>query len=155
MTQSLAIIEYLDEVLPEPALLPGDPLARARVRSLAQMIAMDVHPINNLRVLGYLKEQFGADDEAITRWFRHWVREAFGAFEKALGDGEADGSLLPRQRCDAGLPCRSAYEQTGGFRFHSTIIRRSHELERPSQLCQPSLPQHQKASPTMNNGRLT
>jgi maleylpyruvate isomerase len=91
LTQSLAIIEYLDEVLPEPELLPGDPLARARVRSLAQMIALDVHPINNLRVLGYLREQFGADDVAIERWFRHWVREAFVALEKRLATEKQSG----------------------------------------------------------------
>lgn len=76
LTQSLAIIEYLDEIIPQPPLLPSDPAGRARVRSLADMIALDIHPINNLRVLAYLKNHFGADDEATAEWFRHWVSEA-------------------------------------------------------------------------------
>jgi maleylpyruvate isomerase len=83
-TQSLAIIEFLDETVPEPPLLPGDAEGRARVRSLAQMIALDIHPINNLRVLAYLKEHFGADDAAQVTWFRHWVAESFGPLEKRL-----------------------------------------------------------------------
>jgi maleylpyruvate isomerase len=85
-TQSLAIIEFLDETIPEPPLLPCDPPSKARVRSLAQMIALDIHPINNLRVLSYLREYFGADDEAIARWFRHWVNEAFGPLERRLSE---------------------------------------------------------------------
>ncbi|WP_292138293.1 maleylacetoacetate isomerase, partial [Mesorhizobium sp.] len=73
LTQSLAIIEFLDETSPEPPLLPKDPAGRARVRMLAQMIACDIHPVNNLRVLTSLRTLFGAGDEDITNWFRHWV----------------------------------------------------------------------------------
>jgi len=82
--QSLAIIEYLDEICPEPPLLPGDAYGRARVRILAQMIACDIHPLNNLKVLNALKNRFGADQAAITEWFRTWVAETFGPLEARL-----------------------------------------------------------------------
>lgn len=84
LTQSLAIIEWLDETFPSPALLPSDAQGRARVRSLAHIIALDVHPINNLRVLFYLRDHFGADDEAQAAWFRHWANLAFEALETRL-----------------------------------------------------------------------
>lgn len=84
ITQSLAILEWLDETHPEPALLPDTAIGRARVRSLAQMIALDIHPINNLRVLFYIRDHLGADDDAQATWFRHWVAEAFGALEQRL-----------------------------------------------------------------------
>ena len=84
LTQSMAIIEYLDETIPEPPLLPVDARGRARVRSLAGVIALDVHPVNNLRILAYLRSTFGADDEAVAQWFRHWVVEAFQALEARL-----------------------------------------------------------------------
>jgi maleylpyruvate isomerase len=84
LTQSLAIIEWLDEVYPDPALLPRDPWGRARVRSLAQIIALDIHPINNLRVLQYLGQTFGADEAQQAVWFCHWVGEAFHALEARL-----------------------------------------------------------------------
>jgi maleylpyruvate isomerase len=83
-TQSLAIIEFLDEIVPEPPLFPKDASERQRVRSLAQMIAIDIHPINNLRVLAYLKAHFGADEAAQAAWFRHWVTDAFAALEQRL-----------------------------------------------------------------------
>jgi maleylpyruvate isomerase len=81
LTQSLAIIEYLDETHPEPPLLPADPVARARVRALAQMIACDIHPVNNLRVLHYIEQDFGQDADGKATWFRHWVAETFAPFE--------------------------------------------------------------------------
>ncbi|TIM80249.1 MAG: maleylacetoacetate isomerase, partial [Mesorhizobium sp.] len=71
LTQSLAIIEFLDETRPEPPLLPQDAPGRARVRMLAQMIACDIHPVNNLRVLTSLRTLFGAGDEDVANWFRH------------------------------------------------------------------------------------
>ncbi len=89
--QSLAILEYLDEVHPNPALLPDNALARARVRSLAHSIALDIHPINNLRVLKYLRAEFGAEDAAVTRWFQHWVAGSFEAIEKRLSSEAATG----------------------------------------------------------------
>jgi len=81
--QSLAIIEYLDEILPEPPLLPAEPLARARVRQMALLVACDIHPLNNLRVLRQLK-QMGISEEARLDWQRHWMREGFQALESML-----------------------------------------------------------------------
>jgi len=83
-SQSMAIIEYLDEVHPEPALLPHDPAGRAHVRALAQSIACEIHPLNNLRVLKYLVRELKLDDEAKNTWYRHWVREGLMAFERQL-----------------------------------------------------------------------
>jgi maleylpyruvate isomerase len=83
-TQSMAVIEYLDEIHPEPPLLPHDPVGRAHVRALAQSIACEIHPINNLRVLKYLVTELKLDDEAKNTWYRHWVREGMEAFERQL-----------------------------------------------------------------------
>ncbi len=84
LAQSMAIIEYLDETHPEPALLPADPLGRAQVRALAQSIACEIHPLNNLRVLKYLVKELGAGEEAKNTWYRHWVRSGLEAFERQL-----------------------------------------------------------------------
>jgi maleylacetoacetate isomerase/maleylpyruvate isomerase len=84
LSQSMAIIEYLDETHPEPALLPRDPLGRARVRALAQLIACEIHPLNNLRVLKYLVNELKVDEEAKSTWYRHWVRGGLEAFEREL-----------------------------------------------------------------------
>ncbi len=84
ITQSLAIIEYLDEIAPEPPILPRDPYGRARVREIAYIVGCDIHPVNNLRVGLYTKEKFGAGDDDIARWHRHWIRTGFGALEKML-----------------------------------------------------------------------
>jgi len=84
LSQSMAIIEYLDETHPTPALLPADALGRARVRALAQSISCDIHPVNNLRVLKYLAKELKVEDEAKNTWYRHWCREGLVAFEKQL-----------------------------------------------------------------------
>jgi maleylpyruvate isomerase len=91
LMQSLAIIEYLDEVHPEPSLLPGDALGRARVRAIAQMIALDIHPINNLRVLAEIRARFSADEDAVAAWFRRWVEATFGPLEILLASDRATG----------------------------------------------------------------
>ena len=91
LTQSIAIMEYLEEVEPEPALLPGSSLDRARVRALAAMIACEIHPVNNLRVLGRLKSQFGATDAQAAEWFHHWVAETFVPLETMLADDPRTG----------------------------------------------------------------
>lgn len=85
LTQSLAIIEYLDETYPEPALLPMDALGRARVRALALVVACDIHPLNNSRMLKYLEQELHAGETARNQWYRHWVVEGFKALEKLLG----------------------------------------------------------------------
>ncbi|WP_374409543.1 maleylacetoacetate isomerase [Hydrogenophaga sp.] len=84
LSQSMAIIEYLDERYPEPALVPREAVARARVRALAQSIACEIHPINNLRVLKYLSGTLKVDEEAKNTWYRHWVRTGLEAFERQL-----------------------------------------------------------------------
>jgi maleylpyruvate isomerase len=87
--QSLPIIEYLDETYPSPPLLPRDAKGRARVRALAAIVACDVHPINNLRVLRYLLRPLGHDEAAVETWYNHWIAEGFGALERLLaGDGQ-------------------------------------------------------------------
>jgi len=89
LTQSLAIVEYLDETHPEPPLLPRDALARARVRAIALAIACDIHPLNNLRVLRYLTRDLGLSEDAKNRWYRHWVETGMAAVEAMLA-GHAD-----------------------------------------------------------------
>lgn len=82
--QSLAIIEYLNEIYPKPGLLPSTAVSRAQVRSLCLMIACDIHPLNNLRVLKRLRHQFHADEASVTNWYFHWLKEGFDAFEHQL-----------------------------------------------------------------------
>lgn len=81
ISQSLAIIELLEELYPEPALLPPQPLARAQVRSMALAIACDIHPLNNLRVLNYLRERLALTDSAVSAWYAHWIAEGFAGLE--------------------------------------------------------------------------
>ncbi|MET3512324.1 maleylacetoacetate isomerase/maleylpyruvate isomerase [Pseudacidovorax sp. 1753] len=88
-SQSMAIIEYLDELHPEPALLPRDAAARAHVRALAQSIACEIHPLNNLRVLKYLVRELKVSEEAKNDWYRHWVRDGLVAFERQLAASPA------------------------------------------------------------------
>jgi maleylacetoacetate isomerase len=83
--QSLAIIEYLEEIQPVPPLLPSDPVARARVRSAALAIACDIHPVNNLRILNYLRREMGQPQDAIDAWIKHWIAEGFGPLEAIAG----------------------------------------------------------------------
>ena len=79
--QSLAIIEYLDARFPSPRLIPAELVARARVQALAQLIACEIHPLNNLRVLKYLRGELKLDETAVSRWYSHWIAEAFGPLE--------------------------------------------------------------------------
>ncbi|MCZ2497537.1 maleylacetoacetate isomerase [Xylophilus sp. Kf1] len=142
LSQSLAIIEYLEECFPQVPLLPVDPAGRARVRAMAQTIACEIHPVNNLRVLNYLQHELAVEPAARTVWYRHWVRLGLEAFERQLagvpaslrgrfchGDAPtlADCCLVPqifnarRFDCDlSGLPrSLAAYEACmalGAFR---------------------------------------
>jgi maleylacetoacetate isomerase len=122
ITQSLAIIEYLDEIQSEPRLLPGDAVSRANIRAFALAIACDIHPINNMRVLNYLKGPLHGDQAAVDHWYRHWVETGLAACERLLPRGErqfcfgdqptvADACLIPqlynarRYNCDlTGMP---------------------------------------------------
>jgi len=87
LSQSLAIMEYLDQTHPQPALLPNDPAGRARVRSLSLLVACEIHPLNNLRVLQYLKRQLGQNEEQINTWYRHWVADGLLKLEADLSKG--------------------------------------------------------------------
>jgi maleylpyruvate isomerase len=132
LTQSLAIIEYLEETHPQPALLPRDPFQRARVRAFALAIACEIHPLNNLRVLNKLRADFGADQKKIETWYCHWIGSGLGALEtmieaKAAAKGVcfgqepglADVCLVPqmanarRYACDlAGAPSLVAIDES-------------------------------------------
>ena len=87
LVQSLAIIEYLDETHPKPPLLPADPIGRAHVRAIAQMIACDIHPLNNVGPLRYLKHKLGHEQAAIDAWYHHWVIDGFEAVEAVIKPG--------------------------------------------------------------------
>ncbi len=91
LIQSLPIIEYLDEAHPEPPLLPRDAAGRARVRALAAIVACDIHPLNNLRVLRYLHRSMSQDEAAIEIWYNHWIDDGFRAFELLLGEDSRTG----------------------------------------------------------------
>lgn len=99
LTQSLAIIEYLDETHPERPLLPDSAAARARVRAIAQTIACDIHPINNLRVLQYLTRELGASEDQKNAWYRHWVEGGLAAVEAMLANDARTGLF-----CDGDAP---------------------------------------------------
>lgn len=109
LTQSLAICEYLEERYPEPSLLPANAVDRARVRALVGLLAIEIHPLNNLRVLKYLTGELGIDEDTKLGWYRHWIAEGFDALEAMLagdprtgrychGDqpGLADACLVPQ-----------------------------------------------------------
>ena len=87
LIQSLAIIEYLDEVHPQPPLLPQDAVARAKIRAMAQLIACDIHPLNNVGPLRYLKNELGQPQAKIDAWYHHWILDGFDALEGLIGDG--------------------------------------------------------------------
>lgn len=89
--QSPAILEYLEDSYPEPALLPADLRDKAYVRQLSSLIACDIHPLNNLSVLKYIKAEFGADEAAVNTWYSHWISQGFTALETLMTDSGATG----------------------------------------------------------------
>jgi maleylpyruvate isomerase len=91
IAQSLAIIEYLDEVYPDPPLMPRSPVNRARVRAMALAVACDMHPLNNLRVLNYLRSPLGHDEETVNAWYRHWIAVGFSGLEQEARRATSDG----------------------------------------------------------------
>lgn len=93
--QSLAIIDYLDTVAPEPRMIPADPVARARALELALTIACDIHPLNNLRVLQYLEHELGQDRTVAEDWYRHWIEQGFATLERLLPDAPFAGGDAP------------------------------------------------------------
>jgi len=93
--QSLAIIDYLDALHPEPQMVPRDPIARARAMEMALTIACDIHPLNNLRILRYLEQPLGHQKTEVDSWYRHWVEQGFATLEKLLPDTEFAGGAAP------------------------------------------------------------
>lgn len=131
LSQSLAILEFLDEMVPHPPIMPADPHGRARVRMLSQVIACDVHPVNNLRVLKYLRKNFGADDDAVADWFRHWVKEAFEPLERMLEEAPQTGRFCHGEAPTMADICLVA-QVTNNARFDVDmkpypVIRRIHD----------------------------
>lgn len=95
LTQSLAILDYLDAKHPEPRFVPADPLARSRTLAMALTVACDIHPLNNLRVLNHLKRELSIEEQARNDWYRHWVVQGFGALEQMAGEGPFLGGDAP------------------------------------------------------------
>lgn len=95
LSQSLAIIDYLDATWPEPRLIPADPAARAAMLARAMIIIADIHPVNNLRMLHYLKNEMGQDQDAIDSWYRHWIAEGFVALEALAPESGLFGGDVP------------------------------------------------------------
>ena len=93
LNQSLAIIEYLDEVHPNPPLIPKEPKARARVRSLSLLVACEIHPLNNTRTLAYLRKQMGQNEEQVNAWYRHWVADGLAKLEAEMTRGPGAGKF--------------------------------------------------------------
>jgi maleylpyruvate isomerase len=149
ITQSMAILNYLEECFPEPALLPTDALAKARVLELCNIIACDMHPVNNLRILAYIQGELGASDEQKDAWYKHWIAEGMSAVEAQLnkhGFGDfcfgdtptlADVCLVPqitnalRFNCDM-----SAYPKAMAIYQHCTALP---EFERAAAANQPDM----------------
>jgi maleylacetoacetate isomerase len=94
LSQSLAVLEYLDEAYPEPPLLPRMPMERAQVRAMALAVACDIHPLNNLRVLNYLRSPLGASEEAVKTWYRNWIAVGFRGLEEQARRRSADGQHM-------------------------------------------------------------
>jgi len=95
LTQSLAIIDYLDSKYPEPKMLPDDPAERAKTLAQALVIIADIHPVNNLRILKYLKGEMGQEQDAVDTWYRHWISEGFAALEATAPETGLYGGAQP------------------------------------------------------------
>lgn len=148
--QSLAIVEYLDSRYPEPRLIPAEPVARARVQALAQAIACEIHPLNNLRVLKYLRGELALDEAAVAKWYRHWVAEGFApleAFVRRFGGGRhcfgdavtiADVCLVPQvynaRRFDCDLsPYPTLVRIADALRVEPAFARAAPESQRDAE----------------------
>lgn len=144
LSQSMAIIEYLDEMHPTPALLPRNPMTRAQVRALSQLIACEIHPLNNLRVLKYLTRELKVDEDAKNTWYRHWVRDGLEALERELAE-------LPASRFCVGdtptlVDCCLVPQIFNGKRFQVDFSGLSRTMA-AFEACM-ALPAFQKAQPS-------
>jgi maleylacetoacetate isomerase len=120
LSQSLAIIEYLDEKFPEPPLLPATPEARAQVRQIAQLIACDIHPLNNSRVLAYLTDELKLSDAAKTKWYCGWIHEGFTALETILANRPARSQFCVGDQVTLADICLVP-QVTNAFRFQCVM----------------------------------
>ena len=145
LTQSMAIIEYLDETHPQPPLLPGDAFARARIRALAQDIACEIHPLDNLRVLCYLVKEMQVSEDDKNRWYRHWVETGLDVVERQLADSPATGRfchgdsptladcvLVPQIHNAQRLDCRLDHVPTVMRVFDECMRQPAFETTQPS-----------------------
>ncbi|MDP2368699.1 maleylacetoacetate isomerase [Rhodoferax sp.] len=142
--QSLAIMEYLDETQPEPALLPPDALGRARVRALAQTVACEIHPLNNLRVLQYLERDLKVTEAAKADWYRHWITLGFTALERMLANNLATGRFCHGDT--AGLADCCLIPQIANSRRFATPLDAFPTIRRIEEACL-ALPAFQRAAP--------
>jgi maleylacetoacetate isomerase/maleylpyruvate isomerase len=144
LTQSLAIVEYLDETHPEPPLLPQDAAGRARVRALAYDVACEIHPLNNLRVLRYLVRDLKVSEDDKNRWYRHWVETGLETVERQLADGRggrfchgdsptiADIALVPQIFNAQRFDCRLDHVPTVVRVFEACMALPAFDLTQPS-----------------------
>ena len=157
LTQSLAIIEWLDETYPQPPLLPADAAGRARVRALALAIACDIHPLNNLRVLNYLTGTLGATDAQKDGWYRYWCDVGLEALETQLAREPATGTFCHGERADdrRRLP-RAAARQCAARRARSRAVSDAARASRPlASRCRRSRPRRRRGSRTPSRLRST
>jgi maleylacetoacetate isomerase len=143
ITQSLAIIEYLDELHPEPPLLPGDAELRAKVRAFALAITCDIHPINNLRVLNYLKGPLQQGQAAVDSWYRHWVETGLAACEALLP--RAGSASAASRRWPTSVWCLSSTTPAASIATSQPCRACSPSTRRPAP-CQPSPRPHPRPS---------
>jgi maleylacetoacetate isomerase len=144
LTQSLAILEYLEEVHPEPPLLPKDPPGRARVRALALAIACEIHPLNNLRVLKYLTGPLAVSEAEKTAWYRHWIVEGFDAIEALLARDPTTGAYCHGGR--PGLADTCLVPQVFNARRFQVDLAPYPTIRRIEETCQ-TLPAFERARP--------
>ena len=145
VTQSLAILEYLEETHPSPALLPSDALGRARVRALAQTIACEIHPLNNLRVLQYLQGPLGLDEATKATWYRHWITVGFTALEEMLATSSDTGTYCHGNT--PGLADCCLVPQVANSRRFATPLDAFPNIRRIEEACL-ALPAFQLAAPS-------
>lgn len=145
LTQSLAIIEYLDETRPEPPLLPATPTERARVRSLAQIVACDIHPIDNARVLRYLTDVLGVGEAQLADWYRHWVDVGLDSLEIRLAREPETGRFCHGHRPGLADICLVP-QLFNAMRFDKDPLGRRPTLKRIFETCM-ALPAFDQAQP--------
>jgi maleylpyruvate isomerase len=145
LVQSLAILDYLDETRPQPALLPPDAAGRARVRAIAQIVACDIHPIDNLRVLTRLRRDLGQPEDVVRNWYNHWIAAGFAAIEAMLADSDATGQFCHGDEITVADVC--LVPQVVNARNYNLDLARYPTLKRVSEAAL-ALPDFERALPS-------